>query len=65
MKARVWCRQFGHSLVNGNCVTVRGAKFASGQPDFLAVVVMSQSTRVVEAADGGDDASVLRERENS
>jgi len=61
MKACLLRGYLGNFLIHRDGVAIRGAKLAACEPDFLAVVMVTQAARVVHAADGGDELAVLFE----
>ena len=50
---------FRHLLVHRDRVAVRGAELAGSQEGLDAVVVVADGSRVVHAADRGDDVAML------
>ena len=55
-------RDLSHLLVQGDRIAIRGPHLAAGQPDIDAAVVMTEGSRVMQAADGGDHFAVLLQR---
>ena len=53
---------FGHLLVDGDGVAIRGPELAAGQPGANAVVVMAEAARMMQAADRSDRLTMLLER---
>ncbi len=62
MKTGVWGGNLSHLLIDGDGITIGGSKFSPGQPDLLAIVMMTQTSRMMEATDRGDDRTVLLKR---
>jgi hypothetical protein len=60
---------FGHLLVHGDGVAVRGAELSAGEPDGDAVVVVAEAARMMQPLMGVMTSrcfsSGLSERENS
>ncbi len=62
VKTRVRGGDLGHLLIDRNRVAIRRSQLAAGEPDFLAVVVVTQPARMMQAADWRDHVAMLLQR---
>ena len=62
MKTRVRRGNLGHFLIDRNRVAIRRPELAAGEPNFLTVMMVAQSARMMQAADGRDHIAMLLQR---
>src|SRR5690242_16965612 len=60
--ARLRRRDLGHELIDRDRVSLRLTNLAAGQPDRAAIVMMSETVRMMESADRRDLSAMFFER---